>query len=57
MIKKQVNQNGYSSTDKPKKCNKKRNTTGKLTKDKFGDELKCICFGTFAYHCPKCGLP
>ena len=29
----------------------------KATKDKFGDELKCICNGTYAYHCPKCGLP
>jgi len=29
----------------------------KATKDKFGDELKCICNGTHAYHCPKCGLP
>jgi len=29
----------------------------KATKDKFGDELKCICNETHAYHCPKCGLP
>lgn len=35
----------------------KQNRNLKPTKDKFGDELKCICGGTFAYHCPRCGLP